>query len=230
VSEAALAIPERERGGFAAGLRGFGPAGIIAFLIILAGALVFMPIAAALLLLWVWLSKTPLSDLGLVRPKNWIGGAVAGVALGVAVKFLLKAVVLPLLHAPPVNATFHEIAGNTPELLKFVAYVIVGAGFSEELFFRGYLFERAGKLVGKGVGATLLTVVVITALFAVAHWQQGLFGVVNAAITGLAVTTVFLLCKRRLYVPMIMHATFDLTAAAMIYLNLETEVAHLVFK
>jgi hypothetical protein len=41
---------------------------------------------------------------------------------------------------------------------------------------------------------------------------------------------VFLACKRRLFVAMVMHAAFDITAATMIYLNLETEVAHLVFK
>jgi membrane protease YdiL (CAAX protease family) len=211
-------------------LRGFGPFGVVAFLIILAGALVFMPIAAVLILLWAWLSKTPFAELGLVRPKSWIGGLVVGVVLGVALKFLLKAIVLPLLNAPPVNATFHDIAGDPQALAWFLAYVIVGAGFSEELVYRGYLFERLGKLIGKGASATAVTVLLTTALFAVSHWQQGLFGIVNAAITGLAVALVYLACRRRLFVPMVMHAAFDITAAVMIYLGLETQVSHLVFK
>src|SRR5438045_3039014 len=98
----AVSASEMTPPGFRHSLRGFGPLGIIAFLVVLAGALVFMPIAAALILLWVWLSKTSLADVGLARPKNWIAGAVIGIALGVTLKFALKAVVLPLLAAPPV--------------------------------------------------------------------------------------------------------------------------------
>src|SRR5262249_11945079 len=135
-ADATLATGAPETG-FRDRLRGFGPAGIVAFLIILAGALVFMPIAAVLILLWVWLSKTPWRDVGLVRPAGWIGGLVAGIALGVGFKFLMKAVVLPYLGAPPVNATFHYIAGNPKEALGLGIYAIVGAGFAEELFFRG---------------------------------------------------------------------------------------------
>jgi membrane protease YdiL (CAAX protease family) len=67
-------------------------------------------------------------------------------------------------------------------------------------------------------------------LFGVAHWQQGLLGMVNATVTGLIAAIVFLICGRKLWVPVVMHAAFDVTAALMIYLNLETEVAHLVFK
>jgi membrane protease YdiL (CAAX protease family) len=215
---------------FRESLRGFGPLGIIAFLLVLAGALAFMPIAALVILVWAWLSRTPFAELGLARPRSWIGGLVFGVVLGVALKFLLKAVVLPLLHAPPVNATFHDIAGNPQELAWFLAYVIVGAGFSEELVYRGYLFERLGKLIGTGALATALTVLITTALFAVSHWQQGVFGIINAGITGFVVALVYLACRRRLFVPMVMHAAFDITAAVMIYLGLETQVSHLVFK
>lgn len=230
MSDAVLTLPEPEQRVFAAGVRGFGPAGIIAFLTILAGALVFMPIAAALILLWAWLSKTPWRDIGLARPRSWLGGAAIGIALGVGLKFVLKAVVLPLLGAPPVNASFHHLAGNLSATLDLVAYAIYGAGFAEELVFRGYLFERLGKLLGNSTIATMLIVVVTTALFGAAHWQQGPYGIINAAFTGTALAIVFLACKRMLFVPMVMHAAFDITAAAMIYLNLETEVAHLVFK
>jgi len=34
----------------------------------------------------------------------------------------------------------------------------------------------------------------------------------------------------RIFFPMVAHAAFDLTAVAMIYWDLETKVAHLVFK
>jgi membrane protease YdiL (CAAX protease family) len=228
-ADAQAPAPESESR-FAAGLRGFGAPGLIAILLILAGALAFMPIAAALILIWVWLSKTPWRDVGLARPRSWIGGLIAGVVLGVGLKFAMKALVMPFLGAPPTNEAFHYLAGNRNAALEFAAYAVYGAGFSEELSFRGYLFERFKKLLGGGAGATLFTLVVVTALFGAAHWQQGPSAMINAAITGLALGIVFLACRRKLFVPMVMHAAFDLTALAMIYYNLESPISHLAFK
>src|SRR5262249_47247856 len=105
-----------------------------------------------------------------------------------------------------------------------------GAGFAEELFFRGYLFERSARLFGKGAIATTLTLVIVTLLFGAAHWQMGWAGMVNAGITGFVAGLVFLVTGRNLWIPVALHAAFDPTAGAIIYLNLETPIAHLVFK
>ena len=43
----------------AAELRGFGPIGILAILVILAGNFLFSPLSAILVLAWVGLSRTP---------------------------------------------------------------------------------------------------------------------------------------------------------------------------
>jgi len=225
------ALPESSfRVRFPERLRGFGPIGIIAFLIVFAGALVFMPIAAAVILLWAWLSKTPWRDIGFARPRSWIGGLAIGLALGVGLKIATKAFVLPLLGAPPINAAFHNLAGNLDATLDLAAYAIYGAGFAEELVFRGYLFERGKRLFGDSALATFATVAFTTALFAVAHWQQGIYGIANAGLVGLVLAVTYLICKRRLWVPMVTHAAFDLTAAAMIYYDAETAVSHLIFK
>ncbi len=101
---------------------------------------------------------------------------------------------------------------------------------AEEVFFRGYLFERSARLFGKGAVATTITLVVVTALFGIAHWAQGPAGMINASITGFIAALIFLYTGRNLWLPIVMHAAFDVTAGMIIYLNLETEVAHLVFK
>ena len=54
----------------AARLRGFGPLGILAILLILAGNFLFAPLSAVLVLVWVWLSRTPWREIGYVRPRN----------------------------------------------------------------------------------------------------------------------------------------------------------------
>jgi len=108
--------------------------------------------------------------------------------------------------------------------------MIVGAGFGEETLFRGYMFERLGKLFGSGVGAKTWVVLLTAVLFALAHYSvQGLAGTEQATITGLAFGTIFAVTGR-IWMVMFAHAAFDLTAYAIIYWNLESDVAHIIFQ
>lgn len=215
---------------FRDGLRGFGPLGILAILVIAAGVLVGPVVSAVLILGWTWLSKTPWAEIGYGRPRSWVGGAVLGIVLGIAFKFAMKAVVMPLLGAPPVNAAFHGMAGDLNATLQFAVLVVLAVGWAEETVFRGYLFERLGKLLGHGAGATVLIVLLTSAIFGAAHWTgQGLPGVEQAAIVGLATGTIYAV-TRKLWMLMWLHTAFDLTAAGMIYLDAENQIAHLVFK
>jgi uncharacterized protein len=219
--------PETDRE--AAELRGFGPLGILAILIILAGNF-FAPLSAILVLVWVGLSRTPWGEIGFVRPDSWVRTAAIGVAFGVALKFLMKMIVMPLLGAPPINPAYHYLAGNSAALPGVALAMIFVAGFGEETVFRGYMFERLGKLFGSGPGARALIVMLTSGLFAAAHYSvQGLAGSEQAAITGIVFGTIFALTGR-IWMIMFAHAAYDLAAVAMIYWSLESTVAHLIFK
>jgi len=214
---------------FAARLRGFGPVGVLAILVILAGNLVIAPLSAVLVLAWVWRSRTPWQEIGYVRPKSWIRDLVLGVVFGVAFKVLMKAVVMPLLGADPINHAYHHLVGNTIALPGMVLLLVVVAGFGEETLFRGYMFERLTKLLGTGAIARISIVLLTAGLFGLAHYpEQGLAGAQQAGIFGIVFGTLFALTGQ-IWILMFAHAAFDLTALAIIYLNLESDVAHLVF-
>lgn len=187
------------------------------------------PISGILVLLWAWRSDTPWKEIGYVRPKSWPRTVAIGVALGVVFKLLMKAVVMPLLGADPINQAYHYLAGNTAALPAILFAVIVGAGFGEETVFRGFLFERFGKLFGPSVGATTLIVVITAFWFGALHYPvQGLAGAQQATIVGLVFGAIYAV-TRRLPMLMIAHAAFDVTAVASIYWDIESEVAHLFF-
>jgi membrane protease YdiL (CAAX protease family) len=214
----------------AAGLRGFGPLGILSILVILAGNLVVAPLSAVLVLAWARRSRTPWRDIGYVRPGSWTRTLIGGIAFGVAFKILMKTIVMPLLGADPINHAYHYLVGNRAALAGMLFAVIVGAGFGEETLFRGYLFERLRKLLGAGVAARTAIVLLTAGLFGLAHYpEQGLAGVEQATIFGVVFGTIFAVTGR-LAMLMCAHAAFDLTALAIIYWNLESEVAHLVFQ
>jgi membrane protease YdiL (CAAX protease family) len=215
---------------FANALRGFGPIGILAILVILAGNFLIAPLSAILVLLWVWRSHTPWREIGYVRPKNWITTVAIGLVFGIAFKFLMKSIVMPLLGADPINQAYHYLAGNRAALPGAIFLMIVVAGFGEETVFRGYLFERFGKLFGSSLWAKAVTVLLTSAWFGLLHYSvQGLSGTEQAAITGLVFGTIFAVTCR-IWMLMVAHAAFDLTALAIIYWDVESRVAHLVFK
>jgi membrane protease YdiL (CAAX protease family) len=215
---------------FAARLRGFGPIGILSILIILSGNFLFAPLSAILVLVWVQLSRTPWREIGYVRPRSWIRTIAVGILFGVTFKFAMKAIVMPLLGAPPVNQAYHWVTGN-PAVLPYMFFLlIVVAGFGEETLFRGWMFERLAKLLGSSVWAKSTIVLITTAIFASLHYfDQGIPGVEQAAVTGLVFATIFA-TTGRIFMLMIAHAAFDLTALAMIYWDFEPAVAHFFFK
>jgi membrane protease YdiL (CAAX protease family) len=217
----------------AAGLRGFGPLGILALLVIVLSGNVFVgsivvPLGAVLVLIWVRLSCTPWREIGYVRPKSWLVSLAVGLTLGIAFKVFMKAIVMPLLGADPINQAYHYLVGNRA-MLPAAVWAMIAAGFGEETVFRGYLFERFGKLFGSGMYARILIVIITSVWFGLGHYaNQGLAGVEQAAFVGVLFGTIFAVTGR-LFMLMFAHAAFDLTALAIIYWNLEARVAHLVF-
>ena len=211
-------------------LRGFGPTGLFAAALLVFADGILPPVGAILVLAWARLSLTPWCDIGFVLPERWLRTAAIGIPFGIALKFLMKAIVMPLFGADPINHAFHYLAGNRAALPGAIYMMIVVAGFGEETLFRGYAFERLRKLIGRGRAATIAIVLTTSALFGAAHYSlQGVAGVEQATVVGLILGTIYA-ATGRIWLPMFIHAAFDLAALAMIFWNLETRVAHLVFR
>ncbi len=212
----------------AAQFRGFGPLGLLAILVIAAGQLL-APLSAVAVLAWTEISKTPWREIGYVRPRSWIRTLLVGLAFGVAFKLMMKILVMPVLGAGPTNTTYHYLVGNAAALPGAVLMMIVVGGFGEETVFRGYLFERAGKLIGHSLPAKVATVLATALLFASLHaFDQGLAGAEQAVFTGTIFGAIYA-ATGEIWLVMCAHAAFDLAAVAIIYLGLETPMARLVF-
>ena len=219
---------------FSTSLRGFGLVGVLfTIIVVLIGNVSFaniiiLPIGALVVLAWVKITETPLREIGYVKPKSWIVIVVIGLILGITFKFLMKAIVMPIFGANPVNQSYHFLAGNKA-LLPAAIWAMLAAGFGEETVFRGFLFARLERLLGRNRNSKVLIVTITSALFAFSHYSQGIAGIEQAAITGLVFGSIYA-GSRSIWMIMIAHATFDLTALALIYWNLEISVAHIIFK
>jgi membrane protease YdiL (CAAX protease family) len=215
---------------FAARLRGFGPVGILAMFVVVFVGNGAVPLGALLVLGWAYITGTPWRALGFTRPRSRVLTVLGGILLGGGFKVAAKALVMPLFHADPVNHAYHYLAGNTAALPGAIWTMIVAAGFGEETVYRGYLFERFGRLFRARAGARAATVLIVTTVFAAGHYlDQGIPGVEQAFVTGL-LFGVLRASGVGLPFLMVTHAAFDLTAVAMIYADLESKFAHLVFR
>jgi membrane protease YdiL (CAAX protease family) len=211
-------------------LRGYGPAAIAATIAIVAAAFVQTAVAAVLILIWAWASRTPWAEIGYARPRSWIGGALIGIAFGIVFKFVMKALVMPLFGAPAVNPVYHYLAGNLTATLEFAVIVVLAVGWAEETVYRGWLFERLEKILGRSTGATILIVLLSSAIFGAAHYHgQSVPGVEQAVIVGFVFAVIYAV-TRKLWMLIWAHMAFDITAASMIYFDAENQISHLVFK
>lgn len=210
-------------------LSGTGPVGASGVVVVFLGMLLLTPIVGSILvLIWARVARVPFSEIGFVRPPSWLRSVVYGVFLGVGLKLAMKALVLPALGAEAVNQRYHFVQGNLQAALGLAAYGLVAA-FTEETLFRGYLFERIGAWLGKEwLGATA-AVVLSSAVFGILHFQQGRLGITNATIVGLVTGVVYLANKRRLFLLMVAHATFDIASFVIIYFGLEQTLGTLIF-
>jgi len=210
-------------------LRGFGPLGIFAIVCIFYATWYAPPLAFLMVLVWGRLSRTPWREIGFARPKSWTRDLAIGLVLGCALKLVLKAVVMPLLGADPINHAYHYVVGNRAAIPGILLTILL-AGVGEETVFRGYLFERMSKLFGLGVAARALMVLLTSVWFGMNHFVlMGWVGFENAAIAGLVFGAIYA-ATRQLWLLIVAHIAADSLAFAIIYWNLENTVAHWIFK
>jgi len=136
-----------------------------------------MTLGAALVLIWARLSRTPWREIGYVRPARWIGSLVLGIVFGSAFKVLMKAIVMPLLGADPINHAYHYLAENQAAIPATLYALIIGAGFGEGNRVPRVHVRTFAPALRIGCPRKVSTVLVTSVLFGLAHYSvQGLAG------------------------------------------------------
>jgi membrane protease YdiL (CAAX protease family) len=161
-------------------------------------------LASAGALLFVILPKERLGwgSVGLERPAAgntalWVLITMLGIALAIALAFgVIKLFELPL---GSVDSSAYDALP-----IWVLLFVIIRAGFIEELFYRGYAIERLESLTGNRFVYAGVPLV----LFAVFHYRQGWTGIMIALLTGAVLTGIYLY-KRNLSITITTHFLGD---------------------
>jgi uncharacterized protein len=202
---------------------------IIEFSLILAAlvvyALGYLPFPIILLFIVAWISLRLRGmrwrDVGLRRPERWLPTIGLALLVGIGYQLLDIFIIAPLLErltGEAIDLTqFSSLQGNMLLLIVFLIASWTEAAFIEELFFRGYLFNRITDVVGihrVGLGIAL---VVNALIFGAAHFYQGVSGVLDTFLAGLVLGLLYLHARRNLWLPILTHGVIDTVGFLLIY-------------
>ena len=151
--------------------------------------------------------------------------AVAGiVALGAAVFLLGELLQIGFIQQRPegVEERWGDVRGNLPVFLMWLGIVWTSAAFGEEMFFRGFLIDRASKIFVNVRFGALLAILLPAFIFGVGHmYYQGVRGLITTGLIGLWLGALFLGYKRNLWPLVLAHGLIDSLTFTAEYLDLD---------
>jgi hypothetical protein len=154
--------------------------------------------------LWGWISA---ASLGLNAPRSWEWNIVL---LAILIPSLLWSAFKLRPKAEKVRKQLDGVLGalipGSPRERCWWGTVSIGAGISEELVFRGFLFYYLGLYLPQI--NTWETIGLTSLIFGVAHFYQGKQGVIGATILGLIAAAIYVM-SGSLLVPIVLHAVID---------------------
>jgi uncharacterized protein len=168
----------------------------------------------------------------LVRGKRWrdvgfrwpehassaiVLGLLAGAALSVHELIVLEPTVRAFTGGSPDLSFFRELKGDLQTTLFFIALSWVLAAFGEEVVWRGYAMTRVAEASGGTVSAWLVSFVVVSAAFGIAHDYQDVSGMIITGVGGAVYGVLYFLAGRNLWVPIMAHGMQNTCDFLVIY-------------
>ena len=147
-----------------------------------------------------------------------IGGAV-GIGMEALELFATQPLLTKLLNKGPDLDEFRRLIGNSTLLIIGIALAWVLAAFGEETVWRGYLTNRVADLFGRSTTGWSAAAILASLLFGLAHFPQGLTGIIENVIDGAILAAIYFATGRNLWAPIIAHGIQDTVDVTLIYLG-----------
>ena len=180
----------------------------------------FWGIPLALLAIWFisWLKKVGWSDFGLDRPESW--SKTIKLALLVTLIVQIVGALQFFLSKSPQDLSSYQEAMTPWKLLGWIVIAWTTAGFGEEIIWRGFYMKQIARLFGEQKNSSWVIGLVISSIgFGLAHFHQGLGGMLGAGFIGLVYGIFYLVSGRNLWVTIIAHGLTGTTSFILLYLG-----------
>jgi membrane protease YdiL (CAAX protease family) len=163
--------------------------------------------------------------LGLGKPAHplvtLLSGILGGVALFFFIKLFLQHLCEIITQSQRDLSAFDFARGHLRAEIPLIARIALMAGFCEEVVFRGTIIPRLEAIFLKNKATELLILLTSAAFFGAAHTYQARAGVLLTGLMGFVLGYIYLVCRRRLWPVILIHATYDLLSLGAISSNLD---------
>jgi membrane protease YdiL (CAAX protease family) len=178
------------------------------------------------------LSRQTWMDLGLRRwgnMKRLVLRTLIALVITIAVGILAQLTVATVIGAPNeaaqvidarYQARFEDLPGNLSVYLFWLAVAWIIGGFTEEMLFRGVLFERLEKLMGGAGFAVSLAIILQAILFGQQHYYyQGVPGWVANGLIAAVSGFLYVKFDRDLWPFILSHGLSNTIGLTLLYLG-----------
>ena len=165
-------------------------------------------------------------ELGLSRPESW----PKTIAMVLGTFFLLIATLVAtqvivanipgLALGPSDQSDYNPMTGNLPMLIILVVAAWTVVAFGEEMVFRAFLINSLAGALANNKARWGLALAGSSLLFALAHYDWGLAGIIEMFIAALVIGTVYLRTGRNLWVTIIAHGMMNTLKFSLIFAGL----------
>ncbi len=116
-----------------------------------------------------------------------------------------------------IDISGYEYLKNNPGIfiLSLVGVYFISS-FGEEFIYRGFLINRFGLLFSGSWAKNIISILMSSILFALAHYKWGTIGVVQTFFMGMALATCYVLLGKKLNIPILAHVYMD----SLLFLNI----------
>lgn len=147
------------------------------------------------------------ANFGLKRPGNM--KKAIGLFLGLLLFIWFTVTFTEWLGIKRDLSQFEFIRGNLFLLVYFIIYVLIFAGFYEEIMFRGFLMVRLAQIFGGKPKGWYLAIIIQGVFFGFVHAYQGLNGIIITGVAGMIMGATYLLAGRNLWPLIFAHGIYD---------------------
>jgi membrane protease YdiL (CAAX protease family) len=189
----------------------------VLFLLELPGTLLFYIVIP----LTLWAKRWEWSYLGFTKP-NWKHTASKAVLFTFVLLILSDFLILPILELNFGRVDLSGVDHIIGNWGFYILYILLGwivGGFGEEIIYRGYVTKRLAIILGDTNKTWLLSVIISSFGFGIAHFWQGITGIINASFVSLLLGLIFSFNRNNLMLLVLIHGFYDTIAITLIFLG-----------
>ncbi len=172
-------------------------------------------------------------DMGFRSPESWPKLLGTTLLYGLIIQMVFTIIIEPGLERLTGDAVdisvFDGVRGDFVNFLLLMGLGWIVGGFLEEFTFRGFIVGRVRWLLGSGVAATWIAVLVAAVPFGAAHLYQGITGMIATGMIGFVLGAVYVYHRFNLWYSVFTHGFINTLGIISIYIDVDRAMNRWLF-